>query len=205
MKSFSIIVLLLIPLLPFVSKAQDTITAQTQYRNFPIIVGLQFQNLAMPFHDLKSNFTHPGLSVGTELGLNKKKNLLVQLQTAYYRNKEAGNGFFICTQFIYRPVVFKHLYSEIKAGIGWQRIYHPVQAYEFKNGNWVSVGGGKSQLIVPLGISIGYNTVALRTFISPFISYQVIPALFYDETIPLNFYSLFQFGTRIHLIYNKHL
>jgi hypothetical protein len=110
-----------------------------------------------------------------------------------------GNGFAIYTQTNYRPMIYNYFYIEIKAGLGWQRIYHPVDAYEFKNGNWEKTIGGKSQLIVPLGFSIGYDCNSTKNHIAPFITYQIIPALFYNDTVPLNFYSFFQVGTRIHL------
>lgn len=180
------------------SHAQASEEPHTDYRNFPLIVSLQFQNFALPFHDLSSNFSHVGISVGTELSFNGKQKWAQQIQAGFYLNKEAGNGFFTYTQTVYRPTIFKHFYSEVKAGIGWQRVFHPVDAYVFESGKWIKRVGGKSQLMVPLGISIGYNDYKANTYASPFISYQVIPALFYDETIPLNFYSLFQIGTRIH-------
>ena len=180
---------------------QDTAAGTKNYRNFPLIVSIQFQNFALPFHDLNSNFTHIGFALGTEVSLNGKQNWAQQLQVGYYLNKEAGNGFFIYTQTVYRPTLFNHFYPELKAGIGWQRVFHPVNAYEFKDGQWVSDAGGKSQVIVPIGISVGYNKYSEKTYASPFISYQVIPALFYNDGIPLSFYSLIQVGTRIHFKY----
>ena len=179
-------------------RAQDTVAGDRDYRNFPLIVSIQFQNLALPFRNLNSNFTHVGFAVGTEVSLNGKQKWAQQFQVGYYLNKEAGNGFFTYTQTVYRPASFNHFYPELKAGIGWQRVFHPVKAYEFQDGNWLPVAGGKSQLIVPVGISVGYNNYSEKTYASPFVSYQVIPALFYNKGIPLNFYSLFQVGTRIH-------
>jgi len=180
------------------SQAQSDSDSGKNYRNFPLIFTVNFQNFALPFHDLTSNFSHVGFSIGSEVSFNGKQNWAQQIQAGYYFNKDAGNGFFTYTQTVFRPTIYKGLYAEVKAGIGWQRVYHPVDAYEFQNGNWTSVAGGKSQLIVPLGISVGYNDYKEKTYAAPFISYQIIPALFYDETIPLNFYSLFQVGTRIH-------
>lgn len=193
--------LLLLVLLPAVLYAQDAADSGKDYRNFPLIISVQFQNFALPFHDLKSNFTHVGIALGTEVSLNGKQNWAQQFQAGFYLNSEAGNGFFTCTQMVYRPTVFQHFFPEIKAGIGWQRVFHPVETYQFENGNWVSTAGGKSQLIVPLGISVGYNDYSPKTYLSPFVSYQVIPALFYAKDLPLSFYSLFQVGTRIHFKY----
>lgn len=186
-----------------IANAQDNSNSPGDYRNFPILISLQFQNLASPFHDLKGNFSNIGLLVGTEVSFNGKQNWVQQFQTGFFFNKNAGNGLMLLTQTVYRPTVFQHFYPEIKAGIGWQRIYHPVDSYEFQNGNWESIPGGKSQLIVPLGISIGYNDYKEGIYLSPYISYQVIPALNYNDVIPLNFYSLVQVGTRIHFNYDS--
>jgi len=136
--------------------------------------------------------------VGTEISLNGKQNWAQQIQAGYYFNRDAGNGIMAYTQTIYRPTIVDHFYAEVKVGLGWQRVFHPVDAYVFENGQYVSTAGGKSQLIVPIGISVGYNDYKESTYAAPFISYQVIPALFYNDGIPLNFYSLFQVGTRIH-------
>ena len=182
------------------SKGQDT-ASQSDYRNFPIIISVQFQNLALPFQDLKSNFGHVGIALGTEVSLNGKQNWVQQFQAGFYLNKNAGNGFFAYTQTVYRPAIFKHFFPELKAGLGWQRVFHPVEAFEYANGQLSSTYGGKSQLMVPLGIGVGYNNYSSKTYLSPFISYQVVPALFYNDGIPLNFYSLFQVGTRIHFNY----
>ncbi len=187
-------------LLPFVSFAQSEAT-EPDYRNFPIIVSLQFHNFALPFHDLGSNFRHVGIALGTEVSLNGKQNWAQQFQVGYYLNKEMGNGFFTYTQTVFRPTVFSNFYPEIKAGIGWQRTFHPVDAYTYQDGNYSKVPGGKSQLIVPLGVSVGYNKYSEQTYLSPFVSFQVVPSLFYNDGIPLSFYSLFQVGTRIHLKY----
>lgn len=186
----------------FTTKAKDTTITSHSSRHIAFIIGLPFQNFALPFRDLGSNFNHPGIFIGTELGLNKKKNLVQQLHFNYFFNKEMGNGFFIATQTTYRPKIYRHWYTELKAGIGWQRIYHPTNAYKFKNGNWEKTPGGKSQLIIPIGLSIGYGCSG-KTPLSLFITYQIIPALFYNDTVPLNFYSLIQLGIYIPLTF-KH-
>jgi len=200
MKNGFLIFLLFLMIQTF-SQAQTSENPDKNYRNFPLIVSVNFQNLAMPFKDLGSNFSHVGILVGTEVSLNGKQNWAQQIQAGYYFNHDAGNGFMAYTQTIYRPSIAHHFYAEVRAGLGWQRVFHPVVAYKYENGQYVSAPGGKSQLIVPLGISFGYNNYKEKTYVSPFISYQVIPALFYNEGIPLNFYSLFQVGTRIHLKY----
>lgn len=41
-------------------QAQTTENADKDYRNFPLIVSIQFQNFALPFKDLGSNFSNVG-------------------------------------------------------------------------------------------------------------------------------------------------
>ena len=41
-------------------------SASPEYRNFPIVLTVQFNNLAMPFKDLKSNFSNVGFGIGTQ-------------------------------------------------------------------------------------------------------------------------------------------
>jgi hypothetical protein len=180
-------------------RAQVAAESGNQYRNFPITISVQFQNFALPFKDLGSNFTHVGIGLGSEVSLNGKQNWVQQLQAGYYFNNEAGNGFFAYTQTVYRPSIANHFYAEVKAGAGWHYVLHPVNAFVYENGNIRNVAGGKSQLIIPIGISLGYADYSEKSYWSPFISYQLTPALFYNQDLPLSFYSLFQVGTRIHL------
>jgi hypothetical protein len=91
---------------------------------------------------MNSNFSHVGILLGTEVSLNGKQNWVQQFQAGYYFNNDAGNGIIAYTQTIYRPTIVDHFYGEIKAGIGWQRVFHPVDAYVYENGQYVSTAGG---------------------------------------------------------------
>lgn len=196
MKSIHVLLLILF-LVPVGVRAQNHPEPVGGYRNFPLVIGVQFQNFALPFKDWKSNFTHIGFFVGTEVSLNGKHTWVQQFQAGYYLNREMGNGFFVLSQSVYRPAVFNPFYPEVKAGIGWLRVGHPTDAYAFQNGKWKKTAGGKSQLIVPVGVSAGYHFDQAESSVSPFISYQIMPALFYNEVIPLNFYTLIQAGSRV--------
>ena len=106
------------------------------YRKFPIVTGVQFQNFAMPFRDMGSNFTHPGIYLGSEVYYNQKESLFQQAVLGGYLNREIGNGIFLNTQIGYRPTILQNLYGEVKAGIGVLRVFHPSQAYKYENGEW---------------------------------------------------------------------
>jgi len=173
--------------------------ATNNYRKFPITLGVQFQNFAMPLKDIGSNFQHSGFFVGTEISLNKNETLLQNATLGSYFNKELGAGTYLSSQFIYQPRLFNRVSLRLQGGAGYLFVRHPVQAYKFENNAWKEIGGGKSQLIIPVELSVGYSFETLFGKHSPFFSYQLSPALFYNQTIPLNFYSNILVGVRTHL------
>lgn len=172
---------------------------EIEYKRFPIVAGFHFQNFALPFKDMKSNFTHPGIFLGSEISYNKRKTLIQQAVFGAYLNREIGNGFFLGTQLGFRPKIYKKFYGELKAGLSYLRVFHPTQAYEYRNGEWIKIRGGKSQLGIPLDFGFGYSFATHLGKLSPYISYQITPALFYNETLPVNVYTNFVLGFRINL------
>jgi hypothetical protein len=155
----------------------------------------------MPFKDLKSNFKHFGISIGTEVSHSSKNDWIQQFQIGFSLNKGIGNSFFMSTQTVYRPFEIDNFFPEVKMGVGWQRIFHPVETMVFKKGQWEKAVGGKSQVIVPMGVGVSYHKYQKDTYYVPFINYQIIPSLFYNRTIPVNFYSAFQLGSNVHINY----
>jgi hypothetical protein len=183
---------LLYSLIFFTTKAQDK--QESVFNKFGFEIGAQFHSIALPFSDLKSNFSNPGISAAYEIALNKNKNLIFQTNSSFIFNKNLGNNFQLYPEIIFRPHFFKVMFTELKLGIGWQINFNPANTYEFNNGQWTKTSSSKSQLIVPIGASVGFETKIFNKNISPFVSYQTIPALFYDATIPLNFYSVINIG-----------
>ncbi len=186
----------------FKVKAQES-SLEKEYKRISFVVGMPFHNFAVPLRDLGSNFTHPGLFLGSEIPYNKKGTLIQQVTLGGYLNREIGNGLFINTQFGYRPKVFNDLYGELKVGLGYIRVFHPTQAYEFNDGQWNETNGGKSQLGIPLDFGFGYSFETKYGELSPHITYQVTPALFYNDTLPLNIYTNIIVGLRMKLLGKK--
>lgn len=173
---------------------------QNGYRNFPIIVMVQFHNLSMPFKDMKSNFSNIGFGLGTELSYNGKSNWVQQINATWHHNKTVGNGIFVYSQAAWRPNIASGVYSEVKAGAGYMYAFRPVESYKQSNGVWESQGSkGKGMLALPVGISLGYQSYSDKTYISPFISYQFLLISGYNQSIPLVPETLIQVGSRIHL------
>lgn len=178
-------------------KAQEV---EKGYRNFPIIVMLQFHNLSMPFKDMKSNFSNVGFGIGTEVSYNGKSNWVQQIHATWHRNKHVGNGILLYSQAAWRPNFTNGFYGEVKAGAGYMYAFRPVESFRQNDGVWESVGHkGKGMLAIPLGISMGYQPHSSKTYVSPFISYQFLLISGYNQSVPLVPETLLQVGSRIHL------
>jgi hypothetical protein len=170
------------------------------YRNFPLVVTLQFHCFSLPFRDIKSNFSNVGIGLGTEVSFNGKQNFVQQVNAVWYHNKRMGNGLLFYTQTAWRPTVGSDVFTEVKAGAGYLYSFRPVESYKVANGNWVSAGHqGKGMLTVPIGVSVGHNGYSTGTYISPFVSYQFLLVSGYNKSIPVVPETLLQVGTRVHL------
>lgn len=174
-------------------------TPSESFRKFPISVGVQFQNFALPLRDVSSGFTHPGLFVGTEVPYNKKQTFFQQASIGGYVNREIGNGIHLNTQVGFRTRIYHRFQAELKAGIGYLRVFHPTQAYIYVNGKWENTTGGKSQLAVPIDFGFRYSIPTRNGELSPFLSYQLNPALFYNATLPLSLHTNIFIGLRARL------
>lgn len=178
-------------------RAQTDVQPSSTLCRFPLTASLEFQNFGLPFQNVPAYFTHPGLSVGTEINLNKKATLLQQVNGAFVLNKEMGSSFYLYTQSACRFRIYKPLHGEVKLGLGWQRMGHPTDAFKYVDGQWTQVTGGKSLLIVPIGFSLSCKLKG-EPAISPFLTYQILPSVGYDDVLPLSFFNLFQAGVRVH-------
>lgn len=177
------------------------LTAQNgDFRNFPIILSLQFHALSLPFKDLKSNFSHVGVGLGTEISLNGKHNWAQQFQAAWYPNKEIGQGWLFTTQVAWRPYLVRPVYGEIKLGAGYLWSSRPVESFRQIEGRWQSAGQrGKGMFTLPIGVTVGYHAYSSKTFLAPFASYQLLLVTKYNASVPLVPQTLLQLGSKIHL------
>src|SRR5262245_3532545 len=134
------------------SNSQDKVNRS--YRNFPVIITINFHSLTLPFRDLKSNFSNVGFGIGTEVSFNGEQDWVQQFSINWIRNKSVGNGLLFSTQTVWRPTITDDFYTEVKAGVGYNYCFRPVESYRPENGNWVSVGNkGKGMLALLGGIS----------------------------------------------------
>lgn len=179
------------------------ISAQTktdkEHRNFPLILTVQFNSLALPFKDLKTNFSNVGIGVGTEVSFNGYQNWVQQFNIGWIGNKTTGNGWLLSTQTVWRPTIVDKFFGELKFGVGYKYNSRPVESYKQEDGRWISVRNkGKGMFTIPVGISAGYNGYSSGTYFSPFVSYQFLVLKGYNKSIPIAPETLLQAGTRIH-------
>lgn len=178
--------------------------SQTEYRNFPIVLTLQFHALSMPFKDFKSNFKNVGFGIGTEVSHNGFHNWVQQFDIIWIRNKGIGNGILFTTQTAWRPMLGGNVFAEVKAGLGYMKAFRPSESFTQIDGKWISAGKkGKGMLTVPLGIGTGYYNYSGNMFASPFAAYQLMMVKNYNADIPFVPQSLVQVGSRIHPDYSR--
>jgi hypothetical protein len=182
------------------TNAQETNAGGNSYRNFPLVISLQCHALALPFRDMKANFSNLGIGIGTEISLNGKHNWTQQVTGIWFRNRAIGNGLGFYTQTAWRPEIASGFYTEAKGGIGYLYAFRPVESFRHEHGKWVSVGHrGKGLLTLPVGISFGYNTQVSGVNVSPFVSYQFMLVTGYNKSVPLIPETLIQAGSRWHI------
>ncbi|MBC7889078.1 MAG: hypothetical protein H7Z13_14475 [Ferruginibacter sp.] len=198
------ILLMLLVLLLQMAQAQKNPDRLHQYHNFPLVVGVQFHSLSHPFKNLQQNFRNIGFTVGSEIALGSTHKWAQSFQLGWYRNKSAGNGLMVYTQSVYRPYLVGNAFAEVKAGFGWLWQARPSDGLKPVNGNWVNVGKtSKGMLMIPAGVSVGYNSYKNGTYVAPTISYQVFVSGIYNQSFPVMVNSLIQAGTRVHFNNNK--
>jgi hypothetical protein len=169
------------------------------YRNFPVIISIQFHSIAMPFRDLKSNFRNIGVGLGTEVSLNGSHHWVQQLNVIWFRNRNTGNGLLFNTQVSWRPYLISYSYGELKAGFGYQIAFRPTESFTEQNGKWTSAGKkGKGMFAVMMGLSLGYHEYSEELYVSPFVSYQAIILKNYSKSVPFMSETLIQTGLGIH-------
>ena len=186
---------LFLTLQPLQSQTEDPV----DYRNFPVVISIQFHSLAMPFRDLKSNFRNIGVGLGTEVSLNGSHHWVQQLNVIWFRNRNTGNGLLLNTQVSWRPYLVSYSYGELKAGFGYQIAFRPTVSFTEQNGKWTSAGKkGKGMFAVLMGVSLGYHEYSKEVYLSPFVSYQAIILKKYSKSVPLMSETLIQAGLGIH-------
>jgi hypothetical protein len=198
----STVILMLISLMMAIQESLAQSESINDYRNFPIVLSLQFHSLAMPFKDFRSNFKNVGIGIGTEVSLNGSRDWVQQFDFVWIKNKGIGNALHISSQAAWRPMIGADVFTEVKLGLGYMLAKHPSPALIQKDGQWTSKGEkGKGMLTVPVGLGMGYYRYSEDWFVSPFLGYQLLLVSNYNQTLPIVPQTLIQTGLRIHPTY----
>jgi hypothetical protein len=170
------------------------------FRNFPIVLTLQFHSLTMPFKDFGSHFKNMGFGIGTEVSHNGHHDWVQQFGIIRYRNKALGNGWLFSTTTAWRPYIGKPAYGEVRLGIGYQLASKPSANWVQKDGKWTTAGKkGKGMLVIPAGIGLGYHDYTEdKTFVSPMLGYQVNFLKGYSKDLPWVPQTLIQMGGTVY-------
>jgi hypothetical protein len=167
-------------------------------RKLPLVLGIQFHTLALPFSDLRSLPDDAGVRAGTEVSLNKRGTLLHAASLSWYHSANTGDALAVLAQAVYRPQIYRKLYAEIRAGAGLMQAFYPSEAYSVRNGAWSPEGRtGKLMAVLPFGAGAGLNGSARRFSFSPFLSYEIQAALNYNRTLPAVPHGVLIFGSKI--------
>jgi hypothetical protein len=175
-------------------------TSNDTFKRLPLVVTLNFNAISTPFHKMKNNFKNVGVRVGTEVGWNSSGNLYQSFNVGYYRNRLNGDGLYINSEFIYRPVVYNHLRMEFKIGPGLADIFLPSQPYQPDgHGNWKKASNpGKPAFQIHTGIGICYEDFMVNhTRVSSFLQYEMVGVVNYNQSVPVLPTSYIHAGSRI--------
>ena len=186
LKLFVLLVFLWVPLSAVAQDTQD-------FRNFPIVVSIQFQSFSMPFQNLKGHFRNLGIGIGTEVSYGGDPNWIQHFDLMWFRNKTMGNGIVISTQSGWRPYLVDPLYSEIKLGAAYFYNFRPTDSFQQRDGKWNQVGKkGRGIFAIPAGITIGsYDS----NYNSLFVGYQFMLTTNYSKSLPVTPWSFLKVGT----------
>ena len=179
------------------SQAQDT---QGLYNQLPIILTIQFHQVAMPLQKLSGNFSNIGIGIGTEVSLTGSSQRWAQsVQLVWHSNKYMGNGLALYTQTVTRPTLSGNVFGEVKLGVGYQYLYRPTDSFSHENGQWTAVKKrGKGMLMLPASAGIGLLDRNRDSAIAPFLNYQWMILKGYNRSIPMVPQSTIILGNRIH-------
>ncbi len=181
--------------------AAQTLFAQNE--RFSYAIRLDFPNFSLPFDNFKENFRNGGLSfevryayaeptVSRPFGTTQQV-----LQIGYFRNRYHGDHYFVNTQFAVAPTIGQNLEVGASLGVGYLWASAPGDNFQSDgNGNWATVRNTKGFLTIPLGIRAGYHTKLGSVNWTPFLSYQIMPTIGYNDAIPIGPLNQFSVGNQ---------
>ncbi len=190
----SILTLTLSCLLSQTAFAQAPLTSRLIYS-----AKLTFQAYGLPSKNVGTSFKNVGLAVGVDYAYNQKRNLFQSFTVGYQSHNQHETGYYLNTQLVYRPVLFRVLEPSIGIGVGRMLAVSNAknQFYEIDNGSWSkSSRQTKGHWQAPISVGLGFRTKTTGTSITPFINYEAVPIINYNSAFVVMPYSLLSVGSR---------
>ncbi|WP_146153594.1 hypothetical protein [Adhaeribacter arboris] len=165
---------------------------------------LTFQAYGFPFKNLGSSFKNIGGAIGIDYAYNKARNLQQSFTLGYQSHRQHEAGYYINTQFFYRPHLFNILEPAVGLGIG--RLITVANSrnafYEIENNTWKkSKQQTQGHWQTPISLNLGFRThLANGTMVTPFVGYDATPIIKYNHSFVALPYSQISVGTRINFL-----
>lgn len=191
-------------------KAQNDAAQTDKYYKLPLQISFGNQCVGLAYQNLFSAF-NPSLSVGTEIGYNKRiKHRISQTASiGFFANDVIGNTVSLSTDFCYRYNHKSGVFADISLGLGLLNQFHPRDIYEYNSttGEYDKVKDfGKLAALLENGLSLGYDLSKTTKYpISIFVKHNFfIQSPYFDiKSFPIMPQSITQIGLKINIKKNE--
>ena len=184
--------------------AQSGINDGREYENFPLMLSIKFQNLALPFQDVKSNFKNIGIGIATEVSWGGSKNLVQQFNLMWVFNRGSGNILSFYSQAVYRPSLSGSLHGGIKGGVSYTFMFKPNPSYIFNGKEWIKGPAARGMFGIPAGIHLSWQEPKTSTYSAPYMAYDPFLHTGYNRDVPVIPHTVLEIGNAIHFKSDSH-
>jgi hypothetical protein len=178
------------------------VVKETLPKSFSVNLSLFNHSISTPFHKIISTPIHPGVQAGVEGRYFQtiSSKLFQTLNLGMFNNNYNGAGFYLNTELGYRYTSRVGVFAEVLVGIGYLRVYHPVDIYELTNSGVYQKAKDKgfSSALVSFAFGLGYVIKSSSPFaFSPFLRYESLIQTNYTPELGVLPQSALHVGVRV--------
>lgn len=199
-----ILILLLITRFVSIGYSQSVVNNIGSYENFPLMLSVKFQNLALPFQDLKTNFKNIGVGLATEVSWGGSKSLVQQFNVMWVFNNASGNTLTFYSQAVYRPSLTGALHGGVKGGISYTFMFKPNPSLAFNGKEWVKGPSAKGMFGIPAGVHLSWQEPNRSAYSAPYVSYDLFLHSGFNRDVPVLPHTVLEIGNAIHFKPESH-
>jgi hypothetical protein len=189
--------------------AQDTgnkiiPAGRTEKERKPLSATLSFFNhsISVPFHKMIGAPLHPGVQAGIEARYFEtlKSKLFQTFNLGMFYNAYNGTGFYASTELAYRYTGKHRVFTEVLAGLGQLRMYHPADIYQLNSSGTYEKASDKgfSSPIISFAFGLGYSIRSNTEWsFAPFVRYGFFMQTRYSPDLDVLPHAAFHIGVRI--------